>query len=189
MMDYISPINRAIDYIEANLAETIDMESVAAAAGYSRFHFGRLFLAMVGETPAGYVRKRRLSEAAGELVVSKKRIIDIALDYQFQSQAAFTRAFRQVFGLSPGAYRKRGRLVRLSRRITLKQPRLFRLEYGQNIIDHLVPLELPVGAALPVYAYVVLGQRKSRSVLACTYDRVSLAFRQSASVQFLFSPD
>jgi AraC family transcriptional regulator len=123
-MDYVDPINRAIDHIEANLTQEIDLSEVAAAAGYSPFHLSRLFRAMTGETPGGYIRKRRLSEAARQLLASKRRILDIALDHQFGSQAAFTRAFRAAFGISPGAYRKRGRLARLTHRIALRQPKI-----------------------------------------------------------------
>lgn len=123
-MEYTQPINRAISYIETNLTQEIELSKVAAAAGYSFFHFGRLFRATTGETLGSYIRKRRLSEAARQLLISKRRILDIALDHQFCSQAAFTRAFRTTFGISPGAYRKRGRFARLTHRITLRQPRL-----------------------------------------------------------------
>ena len=172
-MDYISPINHAIEYIESNLTEPLDIESVAGAAGYSRFHFDRLFLATVGETPAGYVRKRRLSETARELVVSKKRILDIALDYQFQSQSAFTRAFRKLFGLSPGAYRRRGRLVRLCHRIVLKQPRLFRPDSDLSF----------------AHASIVFAQQAPASFLRRTSDRVYLAWRWQSDIHPLFLPD
>jgi AraC family transcriptional regulator len=123
-MEYMHPINCAIDYVEANLTQEIDLSEVAAAAGYSPFHLSRLFRTVIGETPGGCIRKRRLCEAARQLLISRRRILDIALDHQFCSQAAFTRAFRATFGISPGAYRKRGRLARLTHRITLRQPRL-----------------------------------------------------------------
>src|SRR5262245_7049845 len=111
-MDYSEPINQAIDYIENNLTEAVTLEKISAAAGYSPFHFGRLFLALIGETPGEYLRKRRLSEAARELVVSRRKILDIALDYQFQSQEAFTRAFKKRFRVSPALYRRKRRLAR-----------------------------------------------------------------------------
>lgn len=66
------------------------------------------------ETPGSYIRKRRLSEAVRQLLTSKSRILDIALDYQFDSQAAFTRAFRAMFAISPGSYRKRQWFARLT---------------------------------------------------------------------------
>ena len=126
----IELVNRAIALMEDNLTTATEPLRVAKAAGYSRFHFDRLFLATLGETPADYLRKRRLSEAARELVTTHKPLVEIALDYQFQSQEAFTRAFKRMFGISPGTYRKRGRLARAYPRITLRQRRMFRLNGG-----------------------------------------------------------
>ncbi|MCB0124017.1 MAG: GNAT family N-acetyltransferase [Caldilineaceae bacterium] len=107
------PIQRSLHYIESHLTEPATVEQVAAIAGYSRPHFSRTFLACTGLTPTSYLRKRRLSEAARALVTSSQRILDIALDYQFGSQEAFTRSFKQEFGVSPGYYRRRGQLRRL----------------------------------------------------------------------------
>ena len=112
-------INQALVYLETHLTAPATVERAAAEAGYSRHHFSRTFLALTGLTPVGYLRKRRLSEAARELVTTSKRILDIALDYQFGSQEAFTRSFRQEFGVSPGFYRQRGRLHRLWGKISL----------------------------------------------------------------------
>jgi AraC-like DNA-binding protein len=123
----IDLVNRAIAFMEDHLANAMEPQRVATAAGYSRFHFDKLFLATLGETPADYLRKRRLSEAARELVTTHKPLVEIALDYQFQSQEAFTRAFKRMFGLSPGAYRKRGHFVRAYPHITLQETHLFRL--------------------------------------------------------------
>jgi AraC-like DNA-binding protein/GNAT superfamily N-acetyltransferase len=113
------PLNRALHYLETHLKEPASVEATAALVGYSRAHFSRLFLAVTGITPVAYLRKRRLTEAARELATSSKRILDIALDYQFQSQEAFTRSFKQEFGVSPGYYRMRKRLRRLFQRISL----------------------------------------------------------------------
>src|SRR5688572_8768492 len=118
-MEPIESINRAINCIENNLTEAISLEEISAVAGYSLFHFSRLFLDLVGETPGEYIRKRRLSEAARELVNSRKSILDIALDYQFQSQEAFSRSFKRLFRASPGTYRKSRHLTRTFSRISL----------------------------------------------------------------------
>ena len=175
-MDYIHPINRAIDYIEANLAQELDLSEVAAAAGYSPFHLSCLFRAMTGETPGGYIRKRRLSEAARQLVTSKRRILDIALDQQFGSQAAFTRAFRAAFGISPGAYRKRGRLARLTHRITLRPPRICTVngERGRG-----ASLALPgqgLGGVAPARALGLLARRGSTGATQRALDCFDLLF-------------
>ena len=112
-------IGHSLAFIEAHLTKPLTVEQVAAAAGYSRFHYSRSFLMLTGLTPTDYVRKRRLSEAARELVTSAKRILDIALDYQFGSQEAFTRSFKREFGVTPSLYRQRGRLHRLWGKISL----------------------------------------------------------------------
>ena len=112
-------IGQSIDYIENHLTHPATVEEIAAAAGYSRHHFSRIFLTATGLTPNSYLRKRRLSEAARELVTTPRRILDIALDYQFGSQEAFTRSFRREFGINPGLYRQKGRLHRLWEAVSL----------------------------------------------------------------------
>ncbi|MCG8616120.1 MAG: effector binding domain-containing protein [Desulfobacterales bacterium] len=79
---------------------------MAAEAAYSLFHFHRIFLAATGEPLKTYIRKRRLTLAARALIDSDAGIIDIALDAGFESQEAFTRAFKKMFGLPPGRFRK-----------------------------------------------------------------------------------
>ena len=82
--------------------------SLAARAGLSRFHLHRVFLAMAGETPKRFTLRLRLERAAVMLLVGRESILDIALACGFQSHEAFTRSFRERFGMSPRAYRKRG---------------------------------------------------------------------------------
>jgi AraC family transcriptional regulator len=79
---------------------------MAKAAAFSAWHFHRLFVALTGETPASYVRKRRLSEICRRLIDTDEAIVDIALANGFESQATFTRAFTRSIGVSPGRYRK-----------------------------------------------------------------------------------
>ncbi len=107
-MSYVDSVNRAIEYIEENLKSPVQIEDIAAVAFYSKYHFQRLFSLMVGETVGSYLRKRRLTEAARELVDTERSIIDIALDYQFQSQESFGRSFKTQFEITPHQYRKEG---------------------------------------------------------------------------------
>jgi|WetSurSiteA1Bulk_404760.scaffolds.fasta_scaffold28201_2 AraC family transcriptional regulator len=107
-MSYVPNVLRAVEYMERNLTNPASISDVASAAAYSTFHFVRLFKALTGDTPGSYLRRRRLTEAAGELARSRRRIIEIAIDYQFQSQEAFTRAFKDCFGITPSAFRKKG---------------------------------------------------------------------------------
>lgn len=105
-MSYLKPLETAILYIERNLSENIRVEDVAAEAGYSYYHFHRIFEMFLGETVGNYIRLRRLSQAAKELLYTDKRIIDIALEYQFESQESFSRAFKRVYKATPSTYRK-----------------------------------------------------------------------------------
>jgi len=107
-MDYYKNIIRtAIGYIEANLKEDICVDDVARESSYSLFRFTRIFKELTGETPGAYLRRRRLEEASSE-VLAGRDILEVAFDYRFGSQEAFTRSFRTYFQTTPGSYRKTG---------------------------------------------------------------------------------
>ena len=99
-------LDKAIRYIEAGLRTKLILEDIADEANMSAWHFHRVFLASTGITVGEYIRKRRMSEAAKELVFGKKPIKVLAGEYQYDSQAAFTRSFTQVYGISPGKLRR-----------------------------------------------------------------------------------
>jgi AraC family transcriptional regulator len=104
-------IDKALRHIEAHLREDLNLEDIAAVANYSPWHFHRLFYSSTGTTVGEYVRKRRLSEASKELVQSDKPIKQIAADYRFESQAAFTRSLKSYCGCTPGKLRKQVRAL------------------------------------------------------------------------------
>ena len=106
-MDYLAHVRNAIEYIEKNLDQDIKTADVAKEVAFSMYHFHRIFLAVVGNSVAGYIRRRRLTKAAFELVKTNKKIIDIALDYRFETPESFARAFKRMYGITPGQYRKR----------------------------------------------------------------------------------
>src|SRR6185295_944365 len=105
-MEHVERVQRAVDFIEAHLKEELQTEAIAKAAAFSMWHFQRIFSASVGDSLKVYVRKRRLTQALLELQSTDRRILDVALDYQFESQEAFTRAFKGAFGVNPGELRK-----------------------------------------------------------------------------------
>ena len=78
-MDWIIGLQKAIDYIEDNLTETIDYEMVAARSFSSSYHFQRVFSILCGFTIGEYIRNRRLSLAGTELATSDAKVIDVAL--------------------------------------------------------------------------------------------------------------
>ena len=105
-MNYLEQMNRAVEYIEKNLSAELAVENISKEAGISKWHFQRVFRAMIGETVMEYAQKRRLSQAAELLCRSEKNILEVALEYQFESHEAFTRAFKKFFTVSPSEFRK-----------------------------------------------------------------------------------
>lgn len=104
-------IQRSLEWIERNLHRKIYLEDVASASSFSKFHFHRIFRNTINMSVDDYVRMRRLTIAAVSLIHSDERIIDIALDAQFNSQEAFSRSFKKMYYLSPGEYRKMMRIL------------------------------------------------------------------------------
>jgi len=105
-MEYINYIQKTIDYIEDNLHQELNLDVLADIAMCSKFHYHRIFKALVGYPIFQYIKYRKLAHAAYELLNSRKKIIDIAMDYGYNSQAVFNRAFKKFSGVSPGKYRK-----------------------------------------------------------------------------------
>ena len=104
---YIARINRVIDHIEENLGGGLRLKDLARVARFSPFHFHRIFGAMVGETLNHFIQRIRIEKAAAQLVGNpKKSITAIAVDCGFSSSAAFSRAFREAFHMSPSQWRK-----------------------------------------------------------------------------------
>lgn len=118
-MDYYTNIQRAIDFIELNLKEDIDVLLVIQMSHFSITHFYRIFQAMVGDSVKSYIQKRRLSNIATELVNSNKRLIDVAFEYGYNSQEVFTRAFTKAFNITPGKYRTQKSKVVLYKKINV----------------------------------------------------------------------
>lgn len=104
----LSRIERVLDHIHRNLDQPLSVQALAALGGWSRWQFQRVFAAHTGLSVAQYVRELRLSRAAEALLSGTQRQLDIALACGFDSEISFSRSFRQMFGCSPGQYRKRG---------------------------------------------------------------------------------
>ncbi len=108
-MDF-AKIAEAMKHIEAHLDEDVDLDAVARQFFFSPYYFHRVFTAIVGVPFASYVRSRRLLKACALLAATDGSITAIALDCGFSSAQAFARAFRRAHGMSPGAYRRLGRV-------------------------------------------------------------------------------
>ena len=108
LVEWLDRMRAPIDYIEANLDSEIDFVEVAKKAYCSVFHFHRMFSILTGVTVVEYVRRRRLTLAAQELMCESTKIIDIALKYGYESPDAFTRAFQKTHGVNPSTARESG---------------------------------------------------------------------------------
>ncbi len=104
-MNYYERIQRSIDYIESNLENTIDINLAAQAAYMSLSNFYRMFFALAGYSVKEYIRLRRISLAAAD-IVKNICIIDIAVKYGFESGDSFSRAFKRLTGYLPSEFRR-----------------------------------------------------------------------------------
>lgn len=98
-------LKRVVDFIEANLAQTLTLELLAQVAGLSVFHFARVFRQATGYSPYRYVSERRLLLAQRLLMATELAVHDIALACGFPRHANFSAAFARARGISPSAYR------------------------------------------------------------------------------------
>lgn len=114
-------VSQAIHYIEDNLQDKLDLDRVAAALHYSKFHLHRMFAKTVGLTLHEYVGRRQLTEAAKLLVFSKKPIIEIALMSGYESQQAFAGIFKAMYKTTPAKFREAEEFYPLQLEIHLKE--------------------------------------------------------------------
>ena len=115
----IANIEKVIDYIENNLSSKLDLENISEAVHYSKYHLHRLFSNTVGMTIHDYVGRRQLTEAAKLLVFSDRPIIEIAFICGYESQQAFSSAFKSMYKIPPAQYRENREFYPLQLRFTL----------------------------------------------------------------------
>ena len=99
-------IEEVVRFIRRHIGEPLDRETLAAVAGFSVPHFHRVFTAHVGESAISYVRRLRLERAARKLRMGAVDITEVALAAGYDTHAAFGKAFKQQFGLSPSEFRQ-----------------------------------------------------------------------------------
>jgi len=119
-MDILRRMSQALDYIEENLTDEIDLETVAKKACCSNYNFQRMFAFITDVTLAEYIRRRRLTQAALELQNSDISIVDLAVKYGYESYAAFSRAFYHLHGIKPSLARNEGVSLKAYPKITLQ---------------------------------------------------------------------
>jgi len=138
----MNPAQKALWFIESHLGRQLSLEEIAGVAGVSRFHMVRAFAAATGLSVMRYVRARRLSEAARALAGGAPDILTLALDADYGSHEAFTRAFRDHFGVTPEAVRSSACLDHLK----LQEP----IVMDSTLTDKLQPPRFETGKALLV---------------------------------------
>src|SRR5947199_6725052 len=138
----MNPAQKALWFIESHLASALTLDEVAAIAGVSRFHIVRAFASATGWSVMRYVRARRLSEAARALANGAPDILNVALDADYGSHEAFTRAFRDHFGMTPETVRAATCLDHLK----LQEP----IVMVSTVLEHLAPPRFETGKPLLV---------------------------------------
>ncbi|MGP4043816.1 AraC family transcriptional regulator [Streptomyces sp. 2A115] len=114
-------LNKAMEHIERDLDQSIDVAGLARVAATSEYHLRRMFSALAGMPLSEYIRRRRLTVAGAEVLAGHESLLDIAVRYGYSSGEAFARAFRAMHGVGPGEARRTGTAL-------ISQPRLtFRL--------------------------------------------------------------
>jgi AraC family transcriptional regulator len=105
--EYVSRINKVMDYLDNHLEESLDVETLARIANFSPYHFHRIFSAMLGETLFAFIGRLRMEKAARLMCgAPDATVTEVALSCGFSSPAAFSRAFKEYSGLSPSEWKK-----------------------------------------------------------------------------------
>lgn len=123
-MEWLDRLNSTICYIEENLPGEIKLEEIARIACCSSYHYQRMFAYLADVPLSEYIRRRRMSRAAADLLGGDSKVIDIALRYSYDSPTAFNRAFKSVHGVAPSMVKKCGASLKayppISFKITVK---------------------------------------------------------------------
>lgn len=168
-MPYAEMLQTTLEYIDAHIQDEITLEDLAAMNGFSPTHFSHVFRYGTGYAVMQYLRLRRLLFAASELK-SGRRIIDIAMDYGFETHSGFTKAFKRHFRCAPEAY---------ARHATLKAPRLPDLNHMKKYTSGGIIME-PRFIGLPetqIAGYILrttcVGNENTRAIPAFWVDYMS----------------
>lgn len=195
----MSAIGRAIWFIESHFESDISLDQISDAAGLSRYHLSRVFGLVTGHSISGYIRGRRLSGAALALIGSSSTILEVALGAGYGSHEAFTRAFRDQFGVTPDTVRKQGHVRNLALLEPIRMDPARPIELEPPRFETLPPMTFAGlqetyvyggNAAIPslwqrfnTYAGNIPGQHGSAGYGLCTHiDGETETFRYMAAV-------
>lgn len=162
-VDAKTPVGKAIWFIERHFADEISLDDIAGYCGISRYQMSRAFSLATGWSLARYLRGRRLTEAARSLAGGAPDILAVALDAGYGSHEAFTRAFRDHFGLTPEQLRAQRHLNELA----LVEP----LKMDENFVDDLEPTRFEDGKALLIAGLGVRYDWESSKAIPAQWQR------------------
>ena len=157
----IGNVETVIAYIEEHLDGKLDLDTVAEAVHYSKYHLHRMFSGTVGMTLHDYVQRRQLTEAAKLLVFSDKSVLEIALICGYESQQAFSSVFKAMYKTPPARYRENGVFYPLQLRFVLCSHAACK-SFAQEDIRHAERADIPAWMALMrlvIDGYPVMDER------------------------------
>ena len=179
--DITNPVQSVIDYIEAHLDGKLELEQIAEAVHYSKYHLHRMFIAAVGMTIHDYAQRRQLTEAAKLLVFSDKPIIEIALICGYESQQAFSSIFKSMYKITPAAYREKQVFYPLQLRFALHKYDVQK-RYTKANISFADETDIPAWMdlmRLVIDGYPVMDEQDYlRAITTCIVERRALVLRE-----------
>lgn len=190
--EYIARLNRVIDYIHANLDSPLTLDILAGVAGFSPFHFHRIFKSLAGETLNEYIWRARLEKAANLLAyLPEQSILEISLGCGFSSPAVFSRAFRDRFAVSPSQFRKQRKVERKQGK-DFPRPGIYNGKHTIRVRDERsrFPMNVEV-KTLPTYhvAYIRHMTGYSKGAFNSTINEAFQRVCSWAAARGLFRPD
>ncbi|MFC6093096.1 AraC family transcriptional regulator [Saccharothrix lopnurensis] len=132
----ISALNRLVDLVEEHLGEELDVDSAARELGTTGYHLRRMFSSLAGMPLSEYVRRRRMTVAAADVVRGRGDLLDIAVRHGYGSTEAFGRAFRAVHGAGPGDVRRDGGPLRSQPQLRFRLTVEGRTPMDTRLVDH-----------------------------------------------------
>lgn len=112
-MNIYKELNKIIDYIENHLEDKINYKDLSKMIGVNEYTFQRIFSLISNVSISEYIRNRRLSSAGQELYLNNKKVIDIAIKYQYNNATAFSRAFEKFHGIKPSEVKKNPKRLKI----------------------------------------------------------------------------
>lgn len=138
-MNWSAQIQNAVDYIEMNLTEKIDIKLLAAQNFSSVYHFQRVFTIFTGYTLGQYIRFRRMTLAGADLAAGNEKVINIALKYGYENPDSFTKTFKKFHGILPSLVQEQREMLKIFPKINLdtllesEQKMMYRIEEKKAI--------------------------------------------------------